>query len=84
MKSQKQIEERITRLTEHAEFFKNEALLDSGKPAVVMAMTAKIVKDRATTIELMKIEERGFRAQVYALQWVLGGGPAIIDQEGEL
>ena len=67
VKSQEQIEERITRLTKHAEFFKSEALLlDSGKPAIV------IVGDRANTVELMKIEERGFRAQVYALWWALG------------
>ena len=67
MKSQEEIEERITRLAKHAEFFKSEALLlDSGKPAIV------IVGDRANTVELMKIEERGFRAQVYALRWALG------------
>ena len=70
MRSREEIEERITRLTQHAEFFKNEILLlDSGKS--VYQLDNPVENNKIITKELMRIEEDGFRAQIYALRWVL-------------
>jgi len=73
MKSRDEIEERITRLTRHAEFFASEiALLGSDEEIFKLDKAER--NNKLITKELMRIEEEGFRSQVYALRWVLREG----------